>query len=78
MLAGFYGFLQIYHSYYSEKLRVGKLASFTLAHKSLAVFVCSFSRTWQTKFFDINSEYVKRINKFWGEICSENYQLFEL
>ena len=35
----FYGFLQIYHSYYNEKLRVDKLASFTLAYKSLAVFV---------------------------------------
>ena len=29
------------------------------------------------KFFDINSEHIKRINKFWGEIYSENCQLFE-
>ena len=53
----FYGFLQIYHSYYNEKSRVDKLASFTLAYKGLA--------------------YIKHINKFWGEIYSENCQLFE-
>ena len=34
----FYDFLQIYHSYYNKQLRVDKLASFTLAYKSLAVF----------------------------------------
>ena len=72
-----YGFLQIYHSYYNEKSRVDKLASFTLAYKSFAVFVYQFLRTFQTKFFNINSEYIKRINKFWGKIYSENCQLFE-
>ena len=35
----FYGFPQLYHSYFNEKLRVDKLASFTLAYQSLAVFV---------------------------------------
>ena len=29
------------------------------------------------KVFYVNSEYIKRINKFWGEIDSENCQLFE-
>ena len=60
----FYGLLQIYHYYYIEKLRVDKLASFTLSYKSLTVFVCQYSRTWQTKAFYINSEHIKRINKF--------------
>ena len=36
----FNGFLQNYYFYYKEKLRVDKLASFTLAYKSFAVFVC--------------------------------------
>ena len=36
----FYGFLQIYHSYYKEKLRIDKLDAITLAYKSFAVFVC--------------------------------------
>ena len=36
----FYGFLQIYHSHCNKKLRVDKLASFMLACKSFAVFVC--------------------------------------
>ena len=36
----FYGYLQIYNSHYNEKLRVDKLASFTLAYKSLAIFIC--------------------------------------
>ena len=71
------GYFIIYHSYYNEKLRVDKLASFTLAYKSLAVFVCQFLRTSQTKCFDINFEYIKRFYEFWGEIYSENCQLFE-
>ena len=73
----FYVFLQIYHFYYNEKLRVDKLASFTIGYKILAVFVCYFLRTCQTKFFDTNSEYIKRTNKFWAKIYSENRQLFE-
>ena len=72
-----YSFLQIYHSFYNEKLRVYKLASFMLAYKNLAVFVYEFLRTRQTKLFDVNFEYTKRINKFWGEIYPENCQLFE-
>ena len=36
----FYNFLQIYHSYYNEKLRVDKLASFAIGYKTFAVFVC--------------------------------------
>ena len=68
---------QIYHSYYKEKSRVDKLACFTIAWKSLAVFVYYFLRTCQTKFFKVNSEYIKPINKFWGKIYSENCQLFE-
>ena len=35
----FYGFLQIYHSYYNKQLRADTLVSFTLACKSFAVFV---------------------------------------
>ena len=73
----FYDFLLIYHSYYNEKLRVDKLASFTPPYKSFALLVLYFLRTCQTKIFDMNSEYVKHINKLWGEIYSENCQLFE-
>ena len=73
----YYSFLQVYHSYYNKNLRLDKLASFTLALKSLVVFVYPFSRTWQTKLFDINSEYIKGIHKFRGEIYSENCQLSE-
>ena len=57
-----YGFQQIYHSHYNEKLREDKLASFMLAYKSFTVFVYQYLRTCQTKFFDINSEHIKRIN----------------
>ena len=70
----FYGFLQIYHSYYIPTFL---LASFTIGYKILAVFVCYFLRTCQTKFFDTNSEYIKRTNKFWAKIYSGNRQLFE-
>ena len=31
----------------------------------------------QNKVFCINSEYIKRINTFWGEVYSENCRLFE-
>ena len=41
----FYGFLQIYHSYYNEKLRVDKLASFALAYKSLVICLLVFENT---------------------------------
>ena len=48
-----------------------------LAYNSLAVFVYQFLRKLQTKFFDVSTEYRKCVNKFWGEIYSENCQLFE-
>ena len=59
--------------YLFYNLTVDNLASFTLTYKSFVVFVYWFMRTFQTKFFDINSEY----NKFWSKIHSENCQLFE-
>ena len=34
-------------------------------------------RTWQTTFFDISTEQIKCVKKFWGEIYSQNRQLFE-
>ena len=73
-----YGFLQIYHSYYNKKLRVYKLASFTPAYKSLVAFVCQFSRTRQTKFFDVNSEYITRINKFWAKYIEKTVSYLNL
>ena len=55
---------------------VDKLASITPAWKNLAAFVCWFWKGWQTKSFDISTGYMKCVAKFWGEIYSENCQLF--
>ena len=46
--------------------KVDKLASLTPAYRSFPVSVCSFLRTWQTKLFDISTEYIKRVNKVLG------------
>ena len=78
MLADFYGFLQIYHSYFNEKLRADKLASFTLAYKSSAVFVHKFLRACQTKFFDINSKQIKRFGMGWGEYMQKTLSYLNL
>ena len=56
--------------YYSEKLRADKLASLG------CIFLLVFENV-ANKVFDINTEYMKYVNKFWREIYSENCQLFE-
>ena len=61
-----------------EKSRVEKLIGFLYASLQELCGICLlvFENTGN-KVFDINSEYIKRITKFWGEIYSENCQLFE-
>ena len=58
-------------------LMVDKLACLTPAYKSLALFVCWFLRTWQTKFFDITTKQIKCVKKFGGKVYSENCQVFD-
>ena len=72
----FYGFLQIYHSYHNEKLRVDKLALYASLQELGCICRLVFENT-ANKVFYIHSEYIKRIINFGGEIYSENCQLFE-
>ena len=61
-----------------EKLKVDKLTSLTPAYNSLAVVVYKFLRTQQTKFFNISTEYMKYVNKFWVKYIQKSVSYLNL
>ena len=62
----FYGFLQIYHSYYNKKLKLDKLASFMLAYKRAWLYLPVSFENMPSKVFFIVTLNTKNVPTSFG------------